>query len=236
MIELLQRWDAAIALGTAYDFGRRAYPDNLYESLDRVASLRISGRVGSIVVCGAAAMKDLEDGKQPPTTEAFEMRRYLMEEHAIPPDDILTDDRSTNTPENFENFIEIAQVMAYESACLPIPDTRAARVNLLAQKICWGICDVDVRSFEASDADFPFEPKLFGDQSCALQDVAWGTYMNMPKPEDETRWNYIRKQHQSCPYYQPSSPQAAQDRTNYHPPELMASFDSPPRPVTSFDV
>lgn len=227
----MRKYDAVAVLGRAYDFERRRFPEHLYESLRVAAQTYHAGRAaGGIAVCGAADMKALEKGLRPPTTEADEMKRYLVAELGVPLGAIHTDDRSINTPENFVNLKTIATERGWRELYMPIAWPRVDRADFLGQKVCYGQCDFTMEGVE-SDEEFPTEPKLLGDMACTLQGMEWGDHEFLLKPDGSSRWDELRKGHYPCEFYVSTDEVANGTRQpfiNFHPPELMEMYLTPP--------
>jgi hypothetical protein len=222
----MRKYDAVAVLGKAYDFERRRYPEHLYESLRVAAGAYRTGQIaGGIAVCGAAEMKALEQGMRAPTTEAEEMKRYLITELSVPESAIHTEDKSTNTPDNFVNLKAIATEQGWRQIYMPIAEPRIERAAFLGQKICYGQCDFTTEGVE-SDEEFPTEAKLLGDMVCTLQDMEWGDHDYLLKADGASRWDELRKGHYTCEFYVSThdvSTGAEEQFKNFHPASLMTT-------------
>lgn len=225
----MRTYDAVAVLGKAYDFERQRYPEHLYESLRVAAQTYHAGRVaGGIAVCGAAEMKALERGMRAPTTEAEEMKRYLIRDLDVPEAAIRVDEKSTNTPDNFVNLKAIATSEGWRDILMPIAHPRKERAAFLGQKICYGQCDFTMQGVE-SDEEFPTEAKLLGDMVCTLKDMAWGDHDYLLKADGSSRWDELRKSHYSCEFYVSTDDVirgVLEPGKNFHPEGLMLAHSA----------
>lgn len=222
----MRTYDAVAILGKAYDFKRRCYPDHMYESSRVAARAYHSGRaLGGIAVCGAGEMKALERGQRAPTTEAAEMRRYLVTELNVPPAAVHVEDTSTNTPENFVNLRAIATREGWRQIYMPIAEPRIDRAAFLGQKVCHGQCEFTMEGVKPdSEEEFRTEAKLLGDMVCTLRGMAWGDHQFLLKPDGSSRWNDLRQGHRACEFYVSTyavEQGLAEPFKNFHPDELM---------------
>lgn len=225
---LVENYDAVAVLGKAYDFEKQCFPDHFYQSLREAASVYHAGRTpGGIAVCGAADMKALERGLVPPCTEAEEGFDYLVRKMDIPPDMIRLDNLSTNTPDNFINLKTIALREEWLRILMPLPEARAKRAAFLGQKICYDLCDIQVKSFEW-DLVLPTEAKLLGDMACTLKDMKWGDDSYLIDREDGTPlWNKLRTDHHTCKFYVPTD--NCEPFRDFHPEALTLAYTTPPK-------
>ncbi len=224
-------YQATAVLGKAYDFENQCYPKHMYDSLDVAGRMFHAKKVARIMVCGAADIKALEQGKYAPLTESEEGRRYLIHDLDVPESAIVTDGRSTNTPDNFRYLKSVAAREGWTNIHMPMARQRIERAAFLGWKFCHGQCEFDFEPVE-SDADFSTEAKLLGDMACTLKDMDPGDDGYLERPDGSSRWegegeDNLRKSHYTCPYYKSTNDVIAgilKPNVNFHPEELMAEY------------
>jgi uncharacterized SAM-binding protein YcdF (DUF218 family) len=117
--------DAAIVLGAAA-WGSRPSPA-LRSRIDHALTLYQAGQVGKLVFTGGIGLRSAE-------SEAAVAARYAIA-RGIPPEDIVLEERSTNTVENLRFAAEIARQHGLESFLIVSNRSHICRATVIARRL-----------------------------------------------------------------------------------------------------